>query len=497
MKRLLKYIGYTVAAIVGLIAVVFISLQFVSGEQYKKWITAATESATGRRLAIDGEVDVDLNTKIGLTAHDIRFANAPWGSREELAAIDRLFVEIRLFPLFTGVLDVVVEIDAPDILLESDADGTGNWVFDTAPAEQAPPEAADDAIQDGDASFSLPVKPYIRNLEVNDLVFAYDTMAGNERIEAALEELRLFVDGADLPLIIKGSYQGAPIELQGSLGCSAGPMLPRPNTRLDIGLSADNISTFEPFAGVTLPRLEDFDLSFTLVADAGQLMLENTEADLSDPRLSGSIAGRIEDLAGLSGIQISSEISTDQGDSLAEILNLGAAYTVPKTIRLTGEVGGSLEALSVDGLEISVQDQGLDILLAADLQDVIGNVSGTANVTIDLESTSIINHHAGLDLPSFGPLKGSAGIVSADSGMELESLHIELNDPALTAGIDGSADNIGKPGDERFQISGIELSGTAKSDQIKEILARFKVDVPVELPASFSLDLGAAGSLEK
>ncbi len=523
MKLLVKCIGYTAAGVMGLIVIAFISLQLITNEQYKKWITAAAESATGRALAIDGEFDVSLGTKISLTAHDVRFANADWGSRDEMARLDRLFVEVRLLPLVTGVLDFIVEADRPDVLLETGTDGTGNWVLTSGSEDPviAGPEGTR-AVEDS-TSFSLPLKPSIRNLEISDLVFAYEEAAGTGNIEAAVEQLRIFVEGSDIPLALKGSYQGAPLELWGSLGSieqwhgnqktdvslegtlneasltvsgSAGPMLPRPNARLDIGVSAGTMSTFDAFAGLALPRLEGLDLSFTLVADDGNTMLENVNAALSDTRLSGSFSGRVANLSELSGIELSADFGTEKGGELAEILNLGTAYKIPATIELAGDIAGSLDALSIDGLKLHVRDQGLDILLAADLQDITDAMGGNANVTIDLESTSIINRHAGLDLPSFGPLNGSARVVSVSSGLELEALQLELSDPALTARLDGSAENIGNPGDAEFKISGIELTGAAESDRIEEIVDRFGVTLPVELPTSFSLDAAAAGSLD-
>src|SRR3546814_20593398 len=74
---------------------------------------------------------------------DLRFANADWGSRPELATIRRLEIEVALLPLLIG--DVVVRrlvAVEPDILLEVDAGGRGNWEFAVAaaPAPEAPPE---------------------------------------------------------------------------------------------------------------------------------------------------------------------------------------------------------------------------------------------------------------------------------------------------------------------------------------------------------------------
>ncbi len=208
MKLFLKIIGYTFAGIVGLVVIAFIALQLISDEQYKKWLTGAAESATGRTLAIDGEFDVQIGSTLGLSARDVRFANAEWGSREEMVSADRLLVELQVLPLFKGVLDVTVELDTPDILLETNGEGTGNWVFGTGEPPQEPPEAEQQPAQTEEkGSFSLPVKPFIRNFQISDLVFVYADGATDTQLEATVETLRLFVDGNEIPLNLVATYQ--------------------------------------------------------------------------------------------------------------------------------------------------------------------------------------------------------------------------------------------------------------------------------------------------
>ena len=214
MKLVLKIFGYTFIGIVGLIVLAFIALQIISDDQYKKWVTGAAESATGRTLEIDGIFDVQIGTKLGLAAHDVSFANAEWGSRKEMMTADRLLVQLRLLPLFKGMLDVTVELDTPDILMETNAEGTGNWVFGTGEEKSETQEADKKSEKQGDGgSFTLPLKPYIRNFQVSDLVFVFNDGAKEKQLEAAVENLRLYVDGNDLPLTLKATYQGAPVEL--------------------------------------------------------------------------------------------------------------------------------------------------------------------------------------------------------------------------------------------------------------------------------------------
>ena len=214
MKKLLKFSGYIFLGLCGLIVLAVIILKLISDEQYKTWTTAAAKSVTGRELAIDGRFDLKFGTRIGLLAQDISFSNAEWGSRNEMITADRLYIELSLLPLIKGILDLTVELDDPDVLLETNDSGEGNWIFsssgDTAPTIPADMESEDSII--------LPVKPYIRNFEIKNFLFTFNNPAANQAIEARLETLRLFVDETEeLPLTLSAVYQGSPVILKGTL----------------------------------------------------------------------------------------------------------------------------------------------------------------------------------------------------------------------------------------------------------------------------------------
>lgn len=523
MKLFLKIIGYTFLGVIGLVAVALIAVQFISDDQYKKWIADAAKSATGRELAIDGELDVSLGTKVGLLAEDVRFANADWGTRDQMVTAERLFVQVPLFPLLKGVLDVTVEVDTPDILLETDAEGKGNWAFGDPSGETTEkPETGKDA-DDGKGS-GLPIRPYIRNLEITNLSFAFNDQAGGANIDAGVEQLRIFVEGEQIPLILKAQYRGAPITLNGSLGNidqwfnneqtalslkgmlneariavegTAGPVLPKPQAKVDMVLTADSISTFSDFAGTSLPDLQGLELSLTMAAEDGRLTTEDINLNLNDQRLQVALNGVVADLTELTGIDLVAEISSDYAPELMQELNLEIPYSLPQTVKLKTGVSGNLEKLSVEGLELIVKDEGLDVHLTGGLENVRGAGSGAADLSVNLASSLIIGNYIGKDLPEFGPFTASAKLSSGDKSIQLEFLHVDLQDPDIKAEIKGSAGSIVRSDNNDIEVTGIEIQADAGSQNLKEIAAKLGIDVPVELPASFDLSVSSAGSLEK
>jgi len=186
MKKLLKFSGYIFLGLCGLIVLAVIILKLISDEQYKTWTTAAAKSVTGRELAIDGLFDLKFGTKIGLLAEDISFSNAEWGSRNEMVTADRLYIELSLLPLMQGILDFMVELDGPDVLLETNDRGEGNWIFPSS-GDTAPEPATLSADIEAEDTIILPIKPYIRNFKIRNFLFAFNNAAADQAIEARLE----------------------------------------------------------------------------------------------------------------------------------------------------------------------------------------------------------------------------------------------------------------------------------------------------------------------
>ena len=99
------------------------------------------KAATGRDFAVDGRVHLSLWPRLALVAEGVRLGNTPWGSRPDMARIEQLRLDIALAPLLERRVEIgSIEIRGADVLLETNADGRGNWSFTRpAPAEQKPP----------------------------------------------------------------------------------------------------------------------------------------------------------------------------------------------------------------------------------------------------------------------------------------------------------------------------------------------------------------------
>lgn len=522
MKLFLKIIGWTFVSLTVLIALIAITLALISDEQYKKWATAAASSATGRELKIDGEFNVHIGSRLGILANDIHFANAKWGTRTDMVSVDRLEVRLGLLPLFKGVLDLFVKIDGPDILLETNDQGKGNWVViqSDLTSEQEPASEAADV----DEPSVFPLKPYLSNFEISGLAFAFKDASGGQEILAEIETLRAHVDGGEIPLSLAGSYQGGPITLDGKLGRiedyhlnqatpialqgllngaivgingSLGPLFPEAQAQIDLSLESDSVAAFSPFAGLSLPDLKGLEITATISTDGGRFSGDKIQVLLNDSKLNLEVSGRITDLAQVAGIDLQAQINADQIPALIEQLQLTHTYSLPTSLQMEAGVKGDLKTLSVTDLNLMIQDDGLDARLIGNIANVMAPAGADAELSIKLDSIETIGRYMGRQLPALGPLQVSAEMISPEQQVQLKSFLAELTDPLLSAIISGSIDHIARSADATIEVTGIKLEGELNSEQLDAVASKLDFELPIAPPASIAVSASAAGSLDQ
>lgn len=143
--RLLKILGITVITLLAILVVIVVTIRVVPGNYYKDLISAAVKSSTGRELTI-GDLDVRLGSRVGFIATDVSLSNAPWGSRPQMFTGRLVAAELALRPLLSRVLDLRLVLKVPDLLLETDSDGQGNWQLPGLSDRVAGDEGAQGAI---------------------------------------------------------------------------------------------------------------------------------------------------------------------------------------------------------------------------------------------------------------------------------------------------------------------------------------------------------------
>ena len=128
----LGLVGLIILVVVG--GVVLLSVQNVN--KFKDFLARKVSERTGRELIIAGNFDLSISFSPSITADNVTFENAAWGTRPEMMKLGHVEAKVALFPMLGG--DIEVErliLEDMDLLVETNEDGVGNWVFGEKKAE--------------------------------------------------------------------------------------------------------------------------------------------------------------------------------------------------------------------------------------------------------------------------------------------------------------------------------------------------------------------------
>jgi uncharacterized protein involved in outer membrane biogenesis len=94
----------------------------------KPYIQRQVSEKTGREFVIAGDLDVRLSLNPLISAQGISLANAEWGTKQPMLAVDGIAFRVSLWDLLKG--DIVlpdVSASQPKVILEKSEDGKKNW----------------------------------------------------------------------------------------------------------------------------------------------------------------------------------------------------------------------------------------------------------------------------------------------------------------------------------------------------------------------------------
>jgi AsmA protein len=145
MRKFLKILGGTIAAIVALAAAAAIVIWLTfDPNDYKGYVADWVENQTGRELVIEDDLELMFFPWLGITTGDVRLGNAPGFGEEPFASVDSLSVSVQLMPLLRRQVEIgTVSLGGLELDLATNEEGLNNWSdFVAAQATETAPTAA-------------------------------------------------------------------------------------------------------------------------------------------------------------------------------------------------------------------------------------------------------------------------------------------------------------------------------------------------------------------
>ncbi len=236
MKGIIKWGLIALGCLILLVAgAVILIPRFVDVRQYKPEIEQLVSEQAGRPFSIGDDMDLSVFPWVGVKLSDLKLGNPKGFSASDMVTIKAFEVRLKVMPLLSKHVEVkTFLIDSPQIYLEKDKNGKGNWedlgqtgedqakkptpkTESTVKKEAEPAEKK----QEQTGSGSLPIEALsIRNFSiVNGLVHYKDPVSG---VDKKLTDFRVVIENISLdnpiPVDLSVKLDGKPLSLTGEAG---------------------------------------------------------------------------------------------------------------------------------------------------------------------------------------------------------------------------------------------------------------------------------------
>ncbi len=380
MRRLKWVLTGIVVLVVAVVVAGVAILKSLDLNQYRDRIAQEIEGATGRKVVIGGPIELEVSFSPALALSDVSLANAPWSSEPRMLAVKRFEVRVALLPLLSKQVRVErIVLSGADIRLETDANGSGNWIFQPAGEEPPAEPTTAPAAEEGEGEAVLPA---FDDVTVEDSTLTFRDGRTGQVTTAVVETLRASApsDRAPVTIDFSGRYNDNPIEAKGTLGAMASLMAGEPvridfearaggatlrvlgdlgkpgaEKGTDVVASAEGsqIGELANLAGAPIPALGPYKVSLRLQETKGVFSANAIQMVVgSEELVLASATGSIANLAAADGINLQVEL---KGPSLAA-LNETAKLSLPPIgpYQLGAAVSGGRNALRLDNLAATV-----------------------------------------------------------------------------------------------------------------------------------------------
>ena len=434
MGKIIKIlIGLTVLVLV----VITVAISIIDVNQYKDDIIQLVKENTGRSFEVGGRFEMALSLIPTVVVEDVRFGNAAWGSKPDMLHVDRFEVEVALLPLLSKNIHITrLILISPDILIETNKEGKGNWVI-------GEPSKAEKEAEKAVMGFN------INEIDIQNANLTYKDGVTGETTHLTIEEFKVDTDGFSDPMdiVLKAVYKEIPVNFDGRLGslaslnenenfpvkfkASVGDIKlkmdgqvgkPKDIKDLDITLTleAESLATITKLTGKKLPKGGPLKINGHFLEDDDIYTIEGLKAEFGV--IKAAIDGTIKDPQQAKGFDL--DISLD-ADSLVSIGKL-AEKELPAVgpVKITSHVSEAEGLYTIKGLKASLGK----IKIGAD--GTFGDPTKVKGfdlaINLNLENLADLNKLSGGNLPSIGPVTLSTQVKDKKGAYQLSKLKAKV-----------------------------------------------------------------------
>jgi len=446
-----------IAGLLGLLIVLILVLTFIGVKIdlsfMRQGVEVSAKKALGREVSIAGPVELEFSNWPALEVSDVKVANAPGASQAEFLNAGLVRLQIGVFPLLKGKIDIA-DITAHDVILnlETDAQGEPNWVFGK-PGEktEAQPEKE-----------KLITFAGLDHLSLKQIAVNYHDAALNKTLSFELDSMvGAAAEGEPMMLDFEGHVQEKMYDLELHGGSISD--LRDKNEPWVFKLKGEIVGKEVAAKGHMLLRGHDPEINLAMGirdVDVGAILsalglVEGMQASLGDVGLEFTVKGDslneiMQQSSMLFAIKGGSwNVMVPTTEASFDIDNLNGKILVEKgnaiTMKLDGTIDKTPVKLFITGAPLVeyVKDQKeipltidaellkSQISFASTVQLPITNRDMSLSLKVTSERIDNFNEMFRLDLPPIGPVSLVSKLDVTKQGYDLSTLNVKVGESRL------------------------------------------------------------------
>lgn len=332
-----KTILAIVILLVSFVAALLAAPSFIDWNPYRPAIAAWASQQAGRPVALDGPIALTLLPSPALSVQNLRISDVEGGGGADLLHAARMTAQLNLWPLLAGRAEVTqVVLSQADIVLETAADGSGNWR--RGPSALPQPAADDSWLQSVD----------LRRLVLENSSLTLRDKDGRRTLKLDKLAAELQAEASDGPWALDGGF---------TLGERAMRLKLR-TRRLTAGATALPLE-----ATLTLPDAE------------GHVVFAGNAALGTQPQLEGTLS--------VDATRAGAVLALADGTAAAL---LAQAPLAAEPLEFKGTLAASPRHVSLDGAELTLGDSLLHVSLQHDAPEAPETLG---HLTLGLRTTML------------------------------------------------------------------------------------------------------------
>lgn len=209
MGKLIKILVVLVLLVVAAIAGIILTTDI---NQYKPQIVQAVKDNTGRDFEISGDLKLAPSLIPTVAIEGVSLGNASWAKEKNMLSVSKFEAQVALMPLLKKNIQVVrLILIEPNIHLETNDKGEGNWVFSSGSKKE---ETSGDS-----SSGTLPALA-VNEIRIEKANITYKDGKTGKTTELLVDEITVNSDSFSDPMdiFVKATFNKSSLNVNGSLG---------------------------------------------------------------------------------------------------------------------------------------------------------------------------------------------------------------------------------------------------------------------------------------